>query len=294
MVTKYWKRVIPLGKLAAIALLTTVIFLSGGIRSSRAEQPPLRIDFPEFWPFFATRDGSVQGFFHDIVTEALNRMGIQSTWESFPWPRCQERVKTGAADAMITSPTSNRLLYASTHETPFYEKKLKVFTYAGNPRLQEIKAIRSVEDIRHGGFIVVTYSGNGWNDKNIKANGIKTYETPKLKNVWRMLANKRGDIVIEWPGGAWPDIVETGMEQYIVQTEVTLQSMPFHLLINSDSPYAARLNEFDRVIRRMKKDGSLDRIIDKYIQQYRAKPGLPPLISPNLVNKVFLASSPTR
>jgi len=267
------------------------LVLALGLARPAAAQGPLRIDFPEFWPFFATTEkGTIDGFFHDIVTEALNRMGIGCTWSPFPWPRCQERVRTGESDAMITVPTPERLRYTKTHTTPFYRKDLKVFTYLGHPRISQIKAIRSVEDIRRGGFSVVTYSGNGWNDKHIRKLGIKTYETPKLPNVWRMLANRRGDIAIEWPGGAWPDIMAAGVEKFIVQTNVTLESMPFHLLIRKNSPYADRLPEFNEVILTMKKDGTLDRIVDKYIKQYQADPGLPPLTGPQQSRESLFAS----
>lgn len=265
--------------------------LVAGLSRPAAAQAPLRIDFPEFWPFFATAEnGKVEGFFHDIVAEALHRMGIEATWAPYPWPRCQERVQTGAADAMVTVPTPERLRYARTHQDPFYRKDLKVFTYLGNPRLQQIKAIRSIDDIVRGGFSVVTYSGNGWNDKNIRVRGIKTYETPKLKNVWRMLANRRGDIAIEWPGGAWPDILDAGVEKYIMQTDVTLESMPFHLMIRHGSPYADRLPEFNALILEMKKDGSLNHIVDKYIKQYQADPDLPPLTGPQETRERLLAA----
>lgn len=83
-----------------------------------------------------------------------------------------------------------------------------------------------------------------------------------------MLANKRGDIVIEWPGAAWPDIEKTGLENHIVQTAVSLDSMPFHLLIGKKSPFAACLPEFNNIIQDMKKDGTLDRIINKYLKRH--------------------------
>ena len=263
-----------LGAMLALALML-------GITRPAAAQEPLRIDFPEFWPFFATEaNGQIEGFFHDIVTEALARMDVKATWTPFPWPRCQEHVRTGEADAMVTVPTPERLYYAKTHTDPFYRKDLKVFTYKGHPRIEQIRSIRSIDDIFRGGFSVVTYSGNGWNDKHIKVRGIKTYETPKLENVWRMLANRRGDIAIEWPGGAWPDIIADGVEKLITQTDVTLESMPFHLMIRRTSPYADRLPEFNQVILNMKKDGTLDRIVDKYIKQYQADPDMPPLTGP--------------
>ena len=273
-----------LGPLLVLALML-------GMARPAAAQAPLRIDFPEFWPFFATAaNGEVEGIFHDIVSKALDRMDIKATWTPFPWPRCQEHVRTGEADAMITAPTPERLYYAKTHTDPFYRKELKVFTYLGHPRIEQIRSIRSIDDILRGGFSVITYSGNGWNDKNIRVRGIKTYETPKLPNVWRMLANRRGDIAIEWPGGAWPDIFAVGVEKYVVQTDVTLESIPFHLMIRRSSPYAERLPEFNQVILDMKKDGSLDRIVDKYIKQYQADPDLPPLTGPQQTDEHFFAS----
>ena len=187
-----------------------------------AEQAPMNISYPDFWPFFHRQeDGQMTGFFHDIVTEALSRMDVQATWTAYPWPRCQHSVQAGESDAMVTFPSAKRLRYTKTHPDPFYEKKLTIFTYVRHPRLAEIQEIRTMDDIRKLNLTVITYAGNGWNDKNIESRGIKTYDTALLKNVWRMLANKRGDIVIEWPGGAWPDIRATGMEGAIVQTDVS-------------------------------------------------------------------------
>ena len=43
--------------------------------------------------------------------------------------------------------------------------------------------------------------------------------------------------------------------------------MPFHLLIGKGSPYVGCLPRFNQIILDMKRDGSLDRIVDKYIHQ---------------------------
>lgn len=258
-------------------LLAVFLAVSVLAAPAMAEEPPINICYPDFWPFFHRQeDGQVTGFFHDIVTEALNRMDMQATWTAYPWPRCQHAVQTGESDAMVTFPSVKRLRYSKTHPDPFYEKKLTIFTYAHHPRLAQIRDIKTIDDIRKLNLTVITYAGNGWNDKNIEARGIRTYDTAILKNVWRMLANKRGDIVIEWPGGAWPDIRATGMEDDVVQTEVTLDAMPFHLMIGRNSPYADRLPRFNEIILDMKKDGSLDRIVDEYIEQNQTDPTQPP------------------
>lgn len=227
------------------------------------------IDYPEYWPFVVRKgDGEMAGFFHDIVTEALGRMGHTALWRSYPWSRCQDNVRSGRSEAMITVPTDERLRYTATHDTPFYHKTLKVFTYADHPKLGYIMRMKTLDDVKAAGLSVITYEGNGWNDKHVRSRGIKVYETNQLKNVWRMLAKKRGDIVIEWPGAAWPDIVTVGVTEDVVLTPVSIEAMPFHLLINKDSPQAKILPDFDRIIQEMKADGTIERLVNRYIHQF--------------------------
>ncbi len=130
-----------------------------------------------------------------------------------------------------------------------------------------MEALTSIDDIRDAGFSVITYVGNVWNEEHIRARGIKTYEVPYLRNVWLMLAQGRGDIVIEWPGGAWPDIVDQGLDGDIVQTDVVLGCMPFHLLIGTASPYVGLLPRFNETILQMQRDGTIDRIMASYVSR---------------------------
>lgn len=257
--------ILHLLRVAAILLLGALLSAAPLPRTARAEQAPLRIDYPEFWPFFVRQDnGEMAGFFFEIVNTALQKMEIRAVWETYPWKRCQANVQSGKSDAMITFPSAERLEYSVTHETPFYFKELKVFTYTGHPLLGLIEKIQTLDDIRTAGFMVVTYAGNGWADANITARGIEIYTTPQLPNVWRMLALKRGDIVIEWPPAAWPHIYQVGVEKEVVETDVSVESMPFHLMIGKDSPYAGRIEEFDTIIRRMREDGTIERIVRSY------------------------------
>lgn len=199
------------------------------------------------------------------MTEALeNRMGIATTWVALPWKRCQEYVKSGEFDAMITVPTRERGVYSETHPDPFYRKELKLFTYAGHAQLDAIAAVKSLSDIKREGFSVITYSGNGWHQRHVASIGVPTHETPVVRNVWRMLAGKRGDLVIEWPQGAYPDIRDMGLEDRIVEMDVALDAMPFHLLISKKSTYRDLLPRFNEVIKAMQADGTIDGILTQY------------------------------
>lgn len=128
-------------------LLTILLVMALAVPASASENT-LRIHYPDFWPFFTrTDEGRMTGFFYEIVSSALTRMGIQSSWESYPWSRCQAQVRSGEADAMITVPTPERLRYSNTHDTPFYLKKLVIFTYKDHPALPRIREIMSIKDI---------------------------------------------------------------------------------------------------------------------------------------------------
>ena len=205
------------------------------------------------------------GFFYDILTEALqNRMDVTLVWTAYPWIRCQESLKNGTEDAVITVPTEERAAFTVTHREAFCHKSLNLFTYADHPRLDQIKKVRRIADLRDGGFSVITYSGNGWHKTHVQPLGVKTYETGYLVNVWTMLAQRRGDTVIEWPPGAWPDIKHAGVSDRVVDTSIVLSTMPFHLLIRKDYPRLDLLTEFNGVIKKMKADGTMKRILSRY------------------------------
>lgn len=248
----------------ALLIFTGILFSM--ISFTANAQTRLRIAYPAFPPFHWAKDnGEMAGFFYEMITEALERrMGLTVVWTAYPWIRCQENLKTGIDDAIITVPTVERAVYTVSHKDPFYQKPLNLFTYMDHPRLLEIRKIRKVADLKEGGFSVITYSGNGWHKENLQSLGIKTYETAYLENVWKMLAEKRGDTVIEWPLGAWPDIRRAGVPDRIVDTSITLSAMPFHLLIRKDHPRVGMLADFNEIIQRMKTDGSMKMILSRY------------------------------
>lgn len=244
------------------------VLLGGTAAAGAPAGSPLCIVYPEFYPFFEqTPEGKTRGFFYEIVTHALEqRLQIPTQWRLLPWKRCQAYVKSGKYDAMITVPTAERLAYAGTHSTPFYEKKLTLFTYRGHGRMDQIAAIRSAGDIKRGGFTVITYSGNGWHENNLSSLGIPSLEVPRVHLVWKMLAAQRGDLVIEWPVGAYSGMDKAGVKDQIVETGAWLAAMKFHLMISKKSRFLKILPRFNHAIESMFADGTMDRILAPYIQ----------------------------
>jgi polar amino acid transport system substrate-binding protein len=251
-------------RIACALLLLALLPMIFPIPASAREA--LRIAYPVFQPFHWVNDqGQMQGLFYDIITEALEkRMGIAVIWTAYPWIRCQENLKTGVDDIILTVPTAERSVYTITHQHPFYEKPLNLFTYKGHARMDAIRRIGGIGDLASSGLKVITYSGNGWNSKHIRSQGIRTYETPYLESVWRMLAQKRGDLVIEWPPSAWPMISRLNLDQQIIDTGFTITAMPFHLLLRKGAADPTMLQAFDATVQRMKADGTISAILRRY------------------------------
>lgn len=221
------------------------------------------MDYPLF--FSRDEDGRMNGVFYEIIMEAVEKgMHIKTVWNSYPWKRCQACVEHGEADAMLTTLTPQRLEYARTHEDPVFKRSVHLFTYAGHPRLETIRKIKDFEEIGKAELSVITYLGNGWIEKNTASRGIRVHIIPQADKIWHMLVHKRGDLVIEWPGSAWPEIDRLGLAEGIVQTEAVIRTVPFYLLISKKSPYCAILPEFNKLIRQMHENGTIRSITEKY------------------------------
>nr|WP_321464454.1 transporter substrate-binding domain-containing protein [uncultured Desulfobulbus sp.] len=252
--------------LVLVILFFTCWLALGKVSPAAQPSPVLHLAYPNFPPFHWKDDaGRMQGMFSEILTEALEkRLGYQVQWTAYPWARCQEQVKNGREDALLTVPTQERSTYTRTHQHPFFVKPLHLFTTVDHPRRARINRLTSLTDIRDGGFSVITYSSNGWHRDHVAFLGIKSHESAYLENVWRMLAEHRGDLVIEWPRGAREDLQRLGLQDRVVDTGIVVASMPFHLLIRTGSGQEQLLTPFDSVIRAMQDDGTLAVIVNRY------------------------------
>lgn len=166
------------------ALFLYVFFISGNVTLANPPAEVLRLAYPDFPPFhWKDNQGQMRGIFYEILTEALERrMQQHVVWTAYPWARCQQQVKAGSEDAIITVPTRVRNSYTKTHQYPFFDKPLHLFTYADHPRFTEILRIKSLAGIKTTGLSVLTYSTNGWHRDHVAALGIKTMNPP----TWRM------------------------------------------------------------------------------------------------------------
>ncbi|MBC2712549.1 MAG: transporter substrate-binding domain-containing protein [Desulfosarcina sp.] len=248
----------------ALSIIIIILLLSLAMPASG--QDAVKWVFTNYPPAnYQTENGRFEGFFHDIVTEVFDRgLGIHVDIAVYPWKRCQAMVKEGTTDIMVTIPTPERLEYALTHSRPIWTKRRILYTYRSHPKIHEIQQLNGLTAIKSGGYQVISYLGNGWTEKEVQGIGITVVYATTVDGMYRMLAAKRGDLIIEEKSLVAPRITEQGLSESIVETKGVGSESGFHILISKKSPYAALISQVDREVEAMRTHGKIDRIFTKY------------------------------
>lgn len=206
-----------------------------------------------------------KGLFVEIVEEIFTReLGYRLIVEQYPWKRAQQNVKEGLADLTVSVPTAERLEYALKSDKPILKMYLNVYTYAGHPKLEEIRKIETARDLISLELKPVTNLGNGWHKENIEDAGVTSFHVPNDENLVQFLALKRADIMIDAPILMSRLIKQYGLESKIVKTDVLFGPIHFHLLVSKNSRYAELMPKINETIDQLAQNGTLERLASSY------------------------------
>ena len=228
-----------------------------------AAEPMHFVYYDSYRPRSWSENGVMRGMLVDIIDEAVGkRLGIQVSHSGYPWKRAQLKVKNGTADAFVTMPTDERRSYTIIGDEPVIEFGLRIITRKDHPKMQELQSITSVTQLDQ--YTVADYLGNAWAKRNLKDVNVKWL--PMIEKIFPFLVEKRADLVV----ASKRTIYEMNREGYDSKLTVlpnTLSSVSFHICVGKNSPYKDHIKDFDRVIREMHSDGTIDRIEKSYYQQ---------------------------
>lgn len=227
---------------------------------------PISFVFTHYEPAnYVDDQGKYGGFLYEITAEAFeNRLAVPLDITVLPWPRCQQMVRNGTADMMLTIPTEERLEYARATDSPVWIKSRLIYTYNRHIRMEEIDSLRGLDGIRESGFTIVSYIGNQWVTENVEALDIPVVYASSVEGMYRILAAKRADIIIEEPSIALSNLEKLGLTGRIIESEGIASESPFHLLISKKSPFLPLMDDLNRVLEEMGDDGTIKKILDKY------------------------------
>lgn len=243
-------------KIVVICIMCILVLFSG------CSKKPVIFTFLDYAPYCWTdSDGNAQGIYIDIIDEVVrNGMGIPVEYHEYAWDVAQDLVKDGTADAFITVPTPERREYTEISNEPLFSDVCVIFTQKDNERLDEIQKVTSIPDLK--GFKLLDYTGSGWANQHLADFDVEWL--PGIKEVLIELANGKGDIFVQPHILTNYNINELHLEDKIIEIPNPLDHVEFHVCVSKNSSYVNILPEFDRIIKEMKEDGSLQKIINSY------------------------------
>lgn len=226
-------------------------------RGSAAESA-FRIAYHEdFAPFSQRREGRMAGIFINILDELLvKRLGLTIEHEGFPWARAQQRVKEGLADAFVTVATDERRAFTVPTQEWITQGRLAMFVRADAPERARLAQIRSIAELR--GFNIGTYLGNSW--VKSKFADIEVNYVVNRDSALKMLQAGRLQVVVDAANPTHAALRAAGMAGEIVELPPVLDVSETHLCIGKQSPLLVHAGNIDAQLRRMKADGSLQRL----------------------------------
>lgn len=224
-----------------------------------AQAAEVTITYTDYKPYSFEAEGKPVGLEIDLLNEALGkRMGLTLKHKIFPWERAQQMVKAGAADAYIATLTEERASYATASREAVTFWELALYYRKGDTRFNHIKSVQALAPFKMGSL-----NGNGWVKKNLQ--GMQIEYVNKMTLLPNMLLAGRIDVI---PDNrlVMRDLLSTSeAKAQIDEHLLDFTRYGMHLIIGKTSPLHARLAEIDGVLSQMKKDGTWQRIHDKYM-----------------------------
>lgn len=223
------------------------------------------VHFNDYPPFGWEENGVMHGIYIDIINEVfVNRLGIPVEHNGFPWKRAQKMVSKKLADGFCTVITPERLEFSDPTQHSIIEVDFKIYTPKDSPQLNHLKQISSLSELK--GIKLVDYAGSGWAIKNLQNAGIEVHWLQRNEQIWRFLLAGRADATVNNEWIARYSLKNEGYQDKFLELPQTMTPEPisFHIFIGKKSSFHSSLQHVDEQLKKMKEDGTIERIYEQY------------------------------
>jgi len=156
--------------------------------------------------------------------------------------------------------------WAEYNKEPVLTHEMKLYVKTGGAKLEQLKKVKTIEDLRP--FSLIDHRGSGWAKKNLVDKNFDVYMITDQKVMYNLLVKGRWDANINCSHVARYIIQSIGLQDQITELDVFFEKLPFHLVVGKKSPFIKIIPKFDQIIKQMKEDGSLEKIFNKYDLDY--------------------------
>lgn len=218
----------------------------------------------EYPPYEYTEGGQVKGLAVDVIREAFKLMNHQVVIDVYPWARSQKMFEDGEVDGIFTF-----------FKTPARE----AFTLFGNEAvvtqpitfwvLKDSKIDFDGDLSKLKSYSVGVVNGTSYGakfDAAVKDGLIRTDGANSIENSIDKLAAGRFDIWVSNRYGAVHELKRTGKLALVRELKTPIQETPAYVGFSKKRNLTALVDEFDKALATMKKNGTYDKLVQKYAQ----------------------------
>ena len=223
------------------------------------------------YPPFTWKEGDkIIGVFPELVEMIFGKFGIQvNSRDAGNWNRCQMKVKYGDMDMLMAGyKTEERKEYAIYPETPVCEDPTSIFVW--KDRTFPYDTWDDLKGKRVGEMLGST-EGEEIDEFLAKYTTVD-YVSTRLQN-FKKLEHDRIDFTII---GLYPGrilVKRYGYEEKIISLEKPLRTENLYFALSKKSKFLTYLPQVDAELQKLREDGTIEKLIDKYIDYYIATQG---------------------
>jgi polar amino acid transport system substrate-binding protein len=231
----------------------------------RAEGPLVLVT--DEYPPYVQAGGGRPGLLTEVVTAAFAEAGVETRIKYRPWRRCALMIREGEAfGAYPYGRTDRRAAYALFSDPIWICRN--VFFYL-KERLGEFDCT-SLDDL--GEYLIAGTSGHYYEDV-FKEKGLTVDYAPGEASGVRRLWERRAALFAEDELVGWTLInrIFPGQAHLFGSTPTPWNLNPQHLMVSKAYPGARELlARFNKGLAAIRRDGTYDRLVEKYCHQARA------------------------
>jgi polar amino acid transport system substrate-binding protein len=249
---------------------TLIAFWLMILTAPMAYPAPVQVVTHQYYPYQYEENGELKGFVAAIVKEAFKRMGQPVSIKLYPFPRAHKMVRNGDADGIFTvAKTAERETFAHFPHEVLIWQTMALFVKADSP-LGFDGDFTKLRDYRIGVIYKYRY-GNVFDD--VVDNGTLANIKPanSAESNVKMLVAGRLDYWVSNRELAAFVLNKLRLTEAVRELKPAVQTLPTYLMFSKKRNTAALSRRFGEELRKMRADGSYEKIIADYWRMQRKK-----------------------
>ncbi|MCK8060640.1 MULTISPECIES: ABC transporter substrate-binding protein [unclassified Fusibacter] len=214
-------------------------------------------------PYEYEEDGEVKGIGQDVIKEAFERMGYEVKVQFVPFKRALELIELGQADVLTNvNKTAERETFATfcnvsvlTSQTNLFVLKNSRIEYSGDILAMKGYTIGINRGYTHGDIF----------DQAVKDEFLTVEEAEDTEHNLLKLIDKRIDILMENKLSVQALAKKLGLQNDIKFLEPEYRTANLYTMFSPKSSVIELIDEFDEKLIELREDGTLQKILDSYV-----------------------------